>query len=276
MAAPSWDIHTASEEFLVDLCDKAEKENGRLSRVHHGDRVVKLSDTIAVKYGYGVRESEAKTQEFANRNADPKIVHIPRVHRFFVHRDPSWRDPRGYLFMEYIPGQLLQDVDLNTQKDIIPRIAKIIEHLSQIQNSHAVPGPIGGGEPQGYLFGDDGARRTFASEPDFEAWLNVRLALKDKSINISSHPLVLCHTDLCRRNMILEENDSIGLLDWGCAGMYPRYFEIASLSWLNPYDEPYEKPLIQAALAGLNLSAQEQESMDLLQIVRAANLRYSL
>ena len=67
--------------------------------------------------------------------------------------------------------------------EIIPRIAKIIEHLGQIQDSHSVPGPIGGGEPGGYLFGDDGAKRTFVSIADFEAWLNIRLALRDKSID---------------------------------------------------------------------------------------------
>ncbi|KAE9376650.1 hypothetical protein N431DRAFT_501459 [Stipitochalara longipes BDJ] len=252
MAAPPWDIHTASEELLIDLCDKAEKENGRLNKYHHGDQVIKLSDTIAFKYECIVSEAEARTQEFAHRNADPTIVHIPRIYRFFVYKDPSWDAPRGYLFMEYISGQLLQNVDLNAKTDIIPRITKIIEHLGQIQDSHAVPGPIGGGEPQGYLYGDDGAKRAFSSTADFQAWLNIRLALRDKSINIGSLPLVLCHTDLCRRNMILEENDRICLLDWGYAGMYPRYFEIASLSY-----------------------AEEKESMALLQIVRAANLRYS-
>jgi hypothetical protein len=169
MAAPPWDIHTASEDVLVDLCDKAEKENGRLSNYQHGDRVIKLSDTIAFKYGHGVREAEARTQEFANRHADPAIVHIPRVHRFFLYKHPSWQRPRGYLFMAYISGQLLQNVDLNVKVDIIPRIAKIIEHLGQIQDSHAVSGPIGGGEPQGYLFGDDGAKRSFSSTSDFQA-----------------------------------------------------------------------------------------------------------
>ena len=276
MTAPSWDIHRAGEEWLIELCGRAEKENSRVSRYHHGDRVVKLSDKIAVKYGHGVKDSEARTQEFAHRNADPSIVHVPRVLRFFSRKQPSWHRPRGYLFMEYVSGQLLQELDLNVKIDIIPKIAKIIEHLGQIQDSHPVPGPIGGGEPEGYLWGDDGARTTFSSVADFEAWLNIRLALRDKSINLGSHPLVLCHMDLCRRNMILEENNTICLLDWGCAGMYPRYFEIATLSWLNPYDEPYEKPLLQAANALLGLTTDEKDSMALLQIVRAANLRYNL
>ncbi len=70
--------------------------------------------------------------------------------------------------MEYISGQLLQNLDLKVKVDIIPRIAKIIEHLGQIQDSHAVPGPIGGGEPQGYLFSDDGAKRIFLRPQTFK------------------------------------------------------------------------------------------------------------
>ena len=276
MATPPWDIQTASEEWLLELCDKVEEENGRTGGHQYGDRVAKLSDEIAVKYGHGVKDSEARTQEFAHRSVNPGIVHVPRVHRFFLRKDPSWHCPRGYLFMEYVPGKLLQDLDLNIKGDIVPRVAKIIKHLGQIQDSQPVPGPIGGGEPEGYFFGDDGARRSFGSVADFEAWLNIRLALRNKSIDLSSQPLVLCHMDLCRRNMILEENDSICLLDWGCAGMYPRYFEIATLSWLNPYDESYEKPLLQATTALLGLTAKEKDSIALLEIARAANLIYTL
>ncbi|PMD63973.1 uncharacterized protein K444DRAFT_650930 [Hyaloscypha bicolor E] len=274
-----WRLQTskpARNGWLLELCDKVEEENGRIGGHQYGDRVVKLSDEIAVKYGHGVKESEARTQDFAYRNANPSIVRIPRVHRFFLKIDPSWHCPRGYLFMGYVPGKILQDLDLNIKGDIVPRVAKIIKHLGQISDSQPVPGPIGGGEPEGYFFGDDGAGRSFASVADFEAWLNIRLALRNKSIDLSSQPLVLCHMDLCRRNMILEENDSICLLDWGCAGMYPRYFEIATLSWLNPYDAPYEKPLLQATTALLGLTAKEKDSIALLEIARAANLRYTL
>jgi aminoglycoside phosphotransferase len=275
MEGLTWDIHTASEEWLVEFCEGAEKENRQIWGHKDGDRVVKLSHDIAVKFGHGVTHSEAKTQEFAHRNANPSIVHVPRVYRFFQRNDPSWHCPKGYLFMEYVPGESLQELDLNTHTDIVPRIAKIVAHLGQIQDSQ-IPGPVGGGQPEGYLWGDDGARAAFAGVADMEAWLNKRLSLRNKSINLSSYPLVLCHMDLCRRNMVLEENNTICLLDWGFAGLYPRFFEIASLSCLNPYDEPYEKPLLEAIATLLGLTGEEKHYIDLLQIARAANLRYTL
>jgi hypothetical protein len=33
--------------------------------------------------------------------------------------------------MEYVPGQTLQELDLNANTDIIPRLAKVVEHLGQ-------------------------------------------------------------------------------------------------------------------------------------------------
>lgn len=76
--------------------------------------------------------------------------------------------------------------------------------------------------------------------------------------------------------MILEDDDSIFVVDWGCAGLYPRFFEIASLSCLNPYDGSYEIPLIPAVTELIGLTTQEKEAMGLLQISRAASLRFML
>jgi hypothetical protein len=47
-----------------------------------GNRVVRLSESIAVKYGFNVTESDAATQDFAYYHVDPGIVRVPRVYRF--------------------------------------------------------------------------------------------------------------------------------------------------------------------------------------------------
>lgn len=66
----AWDIATFNEEWLIDLCHKAEKERGVIGGLMEGDRVIKVSDHIAVKYGYGVTAAEAATQEFAYDRVD--------------------------------------------------------------------------------------------------------------------------------------------------------------------------------------------------------------
>ncbi|KAF7944356.1 hypothetical protein EAE96_010754 [Botrytis aclada] len=146
--------------------------------------------------------------------------------------------------MQYVPGRQLDELDLDEHTNINPRIARIIEHLGTIQRRQ-IPGPIGGVSHRA-IFGDDGEGTTFTSMSDLEAWLNKILAMRDKSIDLTSHPLVLCHTDLYRRNMILKDDNTISLIDWGCSGLYPRHFEFASLFLMIPYDDSHEKPLIQA------------------------------
>jgi hypothetical protein len=125
------------------------------------DHIVKISDHIAVKYGLGISASEAAAQTFADETLHPDIVHVPKVHRFFISSQSG--DPAGYLFLEYISGRTPTNDDLDPENErcIIPRIASITASLGNIHDS--VPGPRDGGCPKGYIFGDDGANAPFTS-----------------------------------------------------------------------------------------------------------------
>ncbi|KAJ5451759.1 hypothetical protein N7491_000941 [Penicillium cf. griseofulvum] len=149
-----------------------------------GDQAVKLSDHIAAKFGLGVCASEAAMQEFAYNTVDRNIVRIPKVYRYL---ESKKRDPHGYIFIEYIPGQNLQDIDLEERKDILPRIASIITHLGQIKS--AIPGPVTGGEPLGYIWGDYGARTAFKSIEDMNVYMNSRLQHLSANIDLTPHLL---------------------------------------------------------------------------------------
>ncbi|KAJ5717274.1 hypothetical protein N7488_002920 [Penicillium malachiteum] len=93
--------------------------------------------------------------------ADPNIDHIPRVYRYIEVNSEGLR-AKGYIFREYIPGKSLSDVDIETDPEIVVRMAKIILHLSQIKGN-ITPGPFGGAIPQGYIWGDNGAKTEFYS-----------------------------------------------------------------------------------------------------------------
>jgi aminoglycoside phosphotransferase (APT) family kinase protein len=271
----TWDVRTASQKWLINLCQSVEKKEGMIGGLVEGNRVIKISEKIAVKYGFGVTATEAATQDFAYRNIDPSIARVPKVYRFFQD-ESDVSCIRGYLFMEYVPGRNLKDLDLDIHKDIVPRVADVIAHLGRIPGGH-VPGPVGGGKPQGYLWGDYGTKAVFHSVADMNAWLNKRLVLRNESIDLTPYPLVLCHMDLCRRNMILEEdNKSIWLVDWGHAGLFPRFFEVATISCLNPYDAPYEEDLLRTTEKRIGLTEVEKGLIKLMQIARAASLRYLL
>ncbi|KFY11790.1 hypothetical protein V492_04253, partial [Pseudogymnoascus sp. VKM F-4246] len=78
-----------------------------------------------------------------------------------------------------------------------------------------------------------------------------------------------------RRNMILRDDNTISLVDWDCAGLYPRLYETTTLPCLSPWDAQYQKPLIEATDTLLKLTDEEKRLARLVQIARAASLRYS-
>jgi Ser/Thr protein kinase RdoA (MazF antagonist) len=271
------DISSASEEWLKEYIALMEASHGTLAGLGYSNQVIKLSDKVVVKRGFGVRAQEAAIQDLAHRHVDPAIVRVPRVYRFFEEMTPRWSSPRGYLFMEYLDGWTLDDLDLGVHADIVPRVANIIAHLGRI--SHPVPGPLGGGKARGYIWSDEGARAVFHSPDDLNAWVNKRLALHrkmgkhDKTIDVSSEEMVLCHMDLVRRNMIMLPDRTICLVDFGHAGLFPRFFEAVSLNYLNPYDGEYTRPLREALPKALGLTERE-EMVNLMHRITAVQLRF--
>jgi hypothetical protein len=113
----TWDIQTASKEWLVSLCE--ESKSKRIGGQEGGNCIIKLSDEIVAKFGHGVTAAEAATQEFAYQHVDTNIVRVPRVYRFFQVPTKLSME-KGYLFMQYIPSPTLKDLDLNEHQDIIP------------------------------------------------------------------------------------------------------------------------------------------------------------
>lgn len=80
----AWDIHTTtSEEWLIDLCRRAEKEKGIVGGLRVVKRVIRISEKIAAKIGYFVTATETATQKFSYEHVGPNIVYVLRVYRFF-------------------------------------------------------------------------------------------------------------------------------------------------------------------------------------------------
>jgi thiamine kinase-like enzyme len=97
------------------------------------------------------------------------------------------------------------------------------------------------------------------------SWLNKRLNIIDKSINLAPcYPLVLVHGDLCWRNIIVMDDNTpnsnsnfnskdettfaekeLCLVDWDHAALLPRVFETtAMLCYHNNW--AYSQGLLQA------------------------------
>ncbi|KAL5357333.1 kinase-like domain-containing protein [Aspergillus floccosus] len=243
-----------------------------------GSKVVRISDRIVVKCG-DIRRSEVAARKFAYDHADRTIVYIPEVYRFIE------SDTQTYLFMEHVEGQTLGDVDFETHTDIPIRIANTLAHLQQITVQSQIPGPIGGGEAYCYIFGDEGAGTTFDSVENMNAYMNRRLDAMNvylsrqegqrrfDHLHLTPCPLVSCHGGICQRNIVLEPDGSLCLVDWGFAGFYPRIFEFAAISYVVQNDAAFKDPITRELTTLLSLTDKEKQDIDRLRAVRSANLR---
>ncbi|KAK2806971.1 hypothetical protein FQN51_005773 [Onygenales sp. PD_10] len=257
-------------ERLVGLCKYFDRKQNPIKK--DTPPVVRLPGGIVVKFGPTATPGKTATQQHAYQHLCPKVVRVPRVYRYFQCQDssePVWLF--GYLFMEYIPGKTLDELDVDVYKDMTERLAGIVSHLHSVRGRN-VPGPVGGGVPRGNIWGCHDAETVFGSVEDLNTCVNRRIAVINKSVDFRSYPLVLCHLDMCRRNIILMEDGSLCLLDWGFAGFLPRIYEVAAIEF---YFDEYSEMFRQAVNETIVLTDQEKKDLVLIQRARAASMRYA-
>lgn len=170
--------------------------------------------------------------------------------------------------MEYIPGRTMEECMTGHNGDEVYQMyaQRIFEAAITLSNAAVPPlqppGPVGGGEPYGYLFHADGVgcRAKFGSIQLMNSWLNKRLRLaQDPSskirkcidiyeqasrgiLDFQDAELTLVHGDLAPRNFIVvKDNNRLALVDWAFAGFYPKVFEAFSCMVRSDWDPVLSK-----------------------------------
>lgn len=173
---------------------------------------------------------------------------------------PDWR----YIIIRYIPGRTLEEcwASLSWWRKVIVlwTLRRYVRQFRKIPLGNSPPGPIGDG-PQvcvGPTFTDiyvcigslprsaqTGANHhvgidwpqqgsgPFATYAEMSAWFARRLVIsqrfkyapKNAAPFDSSLPLVFTHSDLSPRNLILDERNTLWVLDLQLSGFYPQWFE---------------------------------------------------
>lgn len=212
---------------------------GKAAPVIHsfgGVEVVRLSHNLILKSGTGVLASEGETMRYVIKTFPG--VRLPRVYRYFNVDCPfSYFGVKGYIVMDYVDGLSLDScwdqLSHEAQKNIVTQVAAMVNQLQSIHSGN--PGVISGGISRGIWFSDYGAG-PFTTKEVFEKWINWKLGLSKyygraaaDVPQIEYHYFVLIHGDLSPRNLILDADNQVWLIDWGCAGVYPPIFEAASL-----------------------------------------------
>ena len=201
-------------DALIEKCRDSTLENLGSAMEGTGRSVVKISDKIVIKYGIGVTENEARSQATAWELFDPKIVRVPQVYGYFS------RAGRGYLVMEYVEGRNLNPLE---DRRYIRKVAQVLGYMWTF--TRRAPGPLGYGAARGLLWPDD-QEIYLKSMDEIERFFNSRLRKGSPNLALEQNHAVLCHLDIAPRNILWLEDGTLCLLDWECAGYYPRCFEI--------------------------------------------------
>lgn len=141
--------------------------------------------------------------------------------------------------MDYVPGPTVDEcwdsLDLSQRQSVASQVAAIIETM-QSTTLKLPPRPVIGTRGQkfeGPCFTDYGAG-PFAALQDLEDWCNhkIDVCIRFKQLQQSAprfryQRLVLTHQDIAPRNLILDAQGKVWMIDWGVSGVYPPGFEQA-------------------------------------------------
>ncbi|KAI9893570.1 MAG: hypothetical protein M1814_006366 [Vezdaea aestivalis] len=264
------DHHQATNDQIAAACKSLTNSvEDVLGGSRHGNLVVRLAPGIVVKFGLGVTFEEYENQRWARRHLNPNIVYVPRVFRFFEEKRDRFMTI-GYIIMELVEGHNLASLDLQDKVDIATKVGNALKHMAT--HIRKVPGPVGGGEPQGYLWSEYGPGTSFSTSAEMESWFNDKLKAPWGQIQLQKADLQFCHLDLARRNLILRPDGSISLLDWASAGFYPKIFEVWCLRMLPFSDNDFASNILRTMG---ELTEEETATIDLLDAAQAFAQRFA-
>ncbi|KAE8406783.1 kinase-like domain-containing protein [Aspergillus pseudonomiae] len=224
------DINCVSDESLIDLL-----KSSPILYDFGQTTVVRLSKNLVLKGGGNVLPCEAKILQLV---ASKSNIRAPRVHRSLHFMDDTkYFGNMGYIVMDYIDGEPLdgcwRELSDEQKMDVAKQTAQMIIEMQSIKLLE--PGPIGGGPCRGRFFTHYSAG-PFKDVAEFEGWFNHKLdickAYKHASPDLPPFKFtefVLTHQDISPRNLILDRNGLVWLVDWADAGSYPPAFEMAAL-----------------------------------------------
>lgn len=215
-----------------------------------GTRVARISRDLVIKKAPLTLPSEAEAMRMV---AQKTSIRLPQVYRSFtIYGNGGIFDSTGYIVMSYVDGVCLSEcwekLPSDKRESVIGQVVDIVQQLQSLYIS--VPGPIGGGPSQGKWFSIYGSG-PFTDLQDFEDYFNKRLEMAMQTGNASPSTnsfkfsaFVMTHSDITPRNLILDSDGRIHLIDWGYAGAYPPIFEAATIARGSDFED-FDKLVLQ-------------------------------
>jgi len=285
------EIPNLSEDDIIDACNKIAYGEGKIARISTTRKIARLSTTrkivhistnTIVKFGFQIDQAEARNMEFVAKNAPS--IRVPKTIRTFQKTDEC-NALITYIVMEFIPGTVLsmcwKEMCEDRRENICDQVVNAITTLQSFKLQTI--GPIGGKEywiaPREVLFSPSGTKAK-TSISDLERWYDFALDLckkmrrqpQDAPVFKDSFgtTLPMTHLDIAPRNIIVQDDDTICIIDWEDAGAYPAHFERMSL------EHPAEEEDKEFANCILKRLPEEKEKIKQQVSIRWAMSSFSL
>ena len=139
-----WLVYILPKRWLIHVCQQAQTWHAVSSRFDVENEVIRILNDVVVKCRWDVKPGEGAMQKYAAQKLNHHgIVCVPHVYRYFPDHStrPVYPWPKGYLFMEYIPGPPPKQEGLDfscsaTAEDICECLAEAFLELSSVADDN--------------------------------------------------------------------------------------------------------------------------------------------
>lgn len=220
-------------------------------------RVVRVQEMFVMKYGVNVDLLEAHNMQYVARFT---TVPVPKVYAIYQHQEGNYL--KTYILMQYIPGRTLLDLwdslDEARKTSIAKTLRNNFDQLRQLQHPGYF-GNIDGGLPlnQLFLFSETAGiddKTPFATEDELVDGILQVFSLEGGPVvrkgqfyqRVLSTYLrgngfpVFTHTDLQRKNIMVQPDGDVVIIDWESASWYPTYWEYSMATFASGWRDDWQ------------------------------------
>lgn len=203
--------------------------------------VLMLTGGICIKYSRRVQLAEASTLRFISQNTS---IPVSKIFCAFT------RSGVTYIVMERIKGDIIGNGWVRrsgeSKAKLLSALARMIREMRDLRplEGMGVASVDGGSLHDCRIPGPSLDFGPFATIQDFHRHLRMGLEFSPrlhvdaqeliKQQQSKSWPLAFTHGDLSSLNILVREDDIVGIIDWETAGWYPSYWEYTSAYQVNP------------------------------------------
>lgn len=209
--------------------------------------VFRIDAKTVVKTGDCVRLAEAEAMKLVREKT---TIPVPKVYNAYINNATG----HPLIVMDFIEGDCLVDIwdgmDDEQKQHVTEQLRDHLSQLRKIEGSFI--GSVDGTACEDPLFTDDlGAYGPYENEAMFNQ--GIVKALKDTlssgwvdtvcnmAMSMEGHKIVMTHSDLSPRNIIVQGSKVVAILDWEYSGYYPDYWEYVKAFYRPAWESEWMK-----------------------------------